>query len=430
MEYRTFLIKYAEIGTKGKNRYKFEDHLCKRMRQRLKALGDFEVRREYGRIFVDAKSDFDYDEAMNRLTKIFGISGICPVMQIDSLEYEDIAKGVVEYVKEEYSAQLLPEGFIAKTSQEQLAETDENASKVQPEKTGLNAARLTFKMNVRRHNKEYPINSMEMAARLGGEVLDNFETRGMKVDVHKPQIIIDVEIRNVAYIYSKIIPGACGLPVGTNGKAISLLSGGIDSPVATYMIAKRGVEMEAVYFNAPPYTSERAKDKVKELGRIVSQFAGPIKLHIVNFTDCQLAIYKNCPHDELTIIMKRLMFRMAEDIAKKDDCQCIVTGESIGQVSSQTTFSLGVINEAVNDIPVFRPLIGMDKQEIVDISQKIGTYETSILPYEDCCTIFVAKHPVTKPTLEAIKESEEKLVGIIEPLYETALNTAEVVYLK
>ena len=400
MEYRTFLIKYAEIGTKGKNRYKFEDHLCKRMRQRLKALGDFEVRREYGRIFVDAKSDFDYDEAMNRLTKIFGISGICPVMQIDSLEYEDIAKGVVEYVKEEYS------------------------------KTGSNTARLTFKMNVRRHNKEYPINSMEMAARLGGEVLDNFETRGMKVDVHKPQIIIDVEIRNVAYIYSKIIPGACGLPVGTNGKAISLLSGGIDSPVATYMIAKRGVEMEAVYFNAPPYTSERAKDKVKELGRIVSQFAGPIKLHIVNFTDCQLAIYKNCPHDELTIIMKRLMFRMAEDIAKKDDCQCIVTGESIGQVSSQTTFSLGVINEAVNDIPVFRPLIGMDKQEIVDISQRIGTYETSILPYEDCCTIFVAKHPVTKPTLEAIKESEEKLVGIIEPLYETALNTAEVVYLK
>ncbi len=410
MEYRTFLIKYAEIGTKGKNRYKFEDHLCKRMRQRLKALGDFEVRREYGRIFVDAKSDFDYDEAMNRLTKIFGISGICPVMQIDSLEYEDIAKGVVEYVKEEYSAQLLPEGFIAKT--------------------GSNAARLTFKMNVRRHNKEYPINSMEMAARLGGEVLDNFEARGMKVDVHKPQIIIDVEIRNVAYIYSKIIPGACGLPVGTNGKAISLLSGGIDSPVATYMIAKRGVEMEAVYFNAPPYTSERAKDKVKELGRIVSQFAGPIKLHIVNFTDCQLAIYKNCPHDELTIIMKRLMFRMAEDIAKKDDCQCIVTGESIGQVSSQTTFSLGVINEAVSDIPVFRPLIGMDKQEIVDISQKIGTYETSILPYEDCCTIFVAKHPVTKPTLEAIKESEEKLVGIIEPLYETALNTAEVVFLK
>ena len=401
MEYKTFLIKYAEIGTKGKNRYKFEDHLCKRMRQRLKPLGDFEVRREYGRIFVDAKSDFDYDEAINRLTKIFGISGVCPVMQIDSLEYNDISAGVLKYVEEEF---------------EELLDTVKGG--------------ITFKMHVRRHNKEYPINSMEMAASLGGDILDKYEEKGMKVDVHNPEYMINVEIRNVAYIFSKTIPGACGLPVGTNGKAISLLSGGIDSPVATYMIAKRGVEMEAVYFNAPPYTSERAKDKVKDLGRIVAQYAGPIKLHIVNFTDCQLAIYKNCPHDELTIIMKRLMFKMAEDIAKKDDCQCIVTGESIGQVSSQTTFSLGVINEAVKDIPVFRPLIGVDKQEIVEMSQKIGTYETSILPYEDCCTIFVAKHPVTKPTLEQIQKSEENLVGIIEPLYQTALETAEVVYLK
>ncbi|MBQ6229616.1 MAG: tRNA 4-thiouridine(8) synthase ThiI [Eubacterium sp.] len=395
MEYNTFLIKYAEIGTKGKNRYKFEDHLCKRMRQRLKALGDFEVRREYGRIFVVAKSDFDYDEAVTRLTRIFGISGVCPVMVIESLEYKDISEGLVKYVGEEFDDK-----------------------------------RFTFKMNVRRHNKDYPINSMEMAAELGGDVLEKYEAEGMKVDVHSPEHIIHVEIRNIAYIYSKVIPGACGLPVGTNGKAISLLSGGIDSPVATYMIAKRGVEMEAVYFNAPPYTSERAKDKVKELGRIVAQYSGPIKLHIVNFTDCQLAIYKNCPHDELTIIMKRLMFRMAEDIAKKDDCQCIVTGESIGQVSSQTTFSLGVINEAVKDVPVFRPLIGVDKQEIVEMSQKIGTYETSILPYEDCCTIFVAKHPVTKPTLEQIKKSEENLVGIIEELYDKALETAEVVYLK
>ena len=415
MEYKTFLIKYAEIGTKGKNRYKFEDHLCKRMRQRLKPLGDFEVRREYGRIFVDAKSDFDYDEAINRLTRIFGISGVCPVMEIDSLQYEDISKGLLQYVEAEFGGLLGNAGNGVEG-----AGLSGNSSE----------GRLTFKMNVRRHNKEYPINSMEMAASLGGDILDVFENRGMKVDVHHPEHMINVEIRNVVYIYSKIIPGACGLPVGTNGKAISLLSGGIDSPVATYMIAKRGVEMEAVYFNAPPYTSERAKDKVKDLGRIVAQYAGPIKLHIVNFTDCQLAIYKNCPHDELTIIMKRLMFRMAEDIAKKDDCQCIVTGESIGQVSSQTTFSLRVINEAVKDIPVFRPLIGVDKQEIVEMSQKIGTYETSILPYEDCCTIFVAKHPVTKPTLEQIKKSEENLVGIIEPLYETALETAEVVYLK
>lgn len=409
MEYNTFLIKYAEIGTKGKNRYKFEDHLCKRMRQRLKALGNFELRREYGRIFVVAKSDFDYDEAINRLTRIFGISGVCPVMEIDSLEYEDISAGVVKYVHEEFSD-------ILKTAAKFRRSEDEAA--------------VTFKMNVRRHNKEYPINSMEMAARLGGDVLAKYEHAGMKVDVHKPEYVINVEIRNVVYIYSKIIPGACGLPVGTNGKAISLLSGGIDSPVPTYMIAKRGVEMEAVYFNAPPYTSERAKDKVKELGTIVSQYAGPIKLHIVNFTDCQLAIYKNCPHDELTIIMKRIMFRMAEDIAKRDDCQCIVTGESIGQVSSQTTFSLKVIHDAVKEVPVYRPLIGMDKQEIIEMSQKIGTYETSILPYEDCCTIFVAKHPVTKPTLQQIIESEKKLEGIIEPLYEEALNGAEIVYLK
>lgn len=420
MEYKTFLIKYAEIGTKGKNRYKFEDHLCKRMRQRLKPLGDFEVRREYGRIFVDAKSDFDYDEAINRLTRIFGISGVCPVMEIDSLLYEDISKGLIQYVEEEFGSLL-----CRVNSGVEIAEMEASGAKADALRRNL-----TFKMNVRRHNKEYPINSMEMAASLGGDILDVFEDRGMKVDVHHPEYMINVEIRNVVYIYSKIIPGACGLPVGTNGRAISLLSGGIDSPVATYMIAKRGVEMEAVYFNAPPYTSERAKDKVKELGRIVAQYAGPIKLHIVNFTDCQLAIYKNCPHDELTIIMKRLMFKMAEDIAVKDDCQCIVTGESIGQVSSQTTFSLGVINEAVKEIPVFRPLIGVDKQEIVEMSQKIGTYETSILPYEDCCTIFVAKHPVTKPTLEQIKKSEENLIGIIEPLYETALETAEVVYLK
>ena len=229
MEYNTFLIKYAEIGTKGKNRYKFEDHLCKRMRQRLKALGNFEVRREYGRIFVVAKSDFDYDEAINRLTRIFGISGVCPVMEIDSLEYEDISAGVVKYVDEEFSD-------ILKTAAKFRRSEDEAA--------------VTFKMNVRRHNKEYPINSMEMAARLGGDVLAKYEDAGMKVDVHKPEYVINVEIRNVVYIYSKIIPGACGLPVGTNGKAISLLSGGIDSPVATYMIAKRGVEMEAVYFNA------------------------------------------------------------------------------------------------------------------------------------------------------------------------------------
>ena len=396
MNYKTFIIKYAEIGTKGKNRYVFEDILCHRMRQRLKPLGEFTVKRDYGRIYVTTKQDeYDYDEMMRRLTKIFGITGVCPVSEVKEITYENIASALVEYVDSEYD--------------------DKNFS---------------FKMHVRRNNKTFPINSMEMDAKLGGELLDKFESEGLHVDVHKPDVKIEVEIREKVYIYSKIIPGPGGLPVGTNGRAISLLSGGIDSPVATYMIAKRGVEMEAVYFNAPPYTSERAKDKVKKLGTIVSQFAGPIKLNIVNFTEIQLAIYDNCPHDELTIIMKRFMFRVAEDLAKRDDCQCIVTGESIGQVSSQTTQSLMVINDAVSDIPVFRPLIGMDKQEIIEVSKAIDTYETSILPYEDCCTIFVAKHPVTKPKLEQILKSEEKLKGIIEPLYEKAMNEIETVYLK
>ena len=394
MDYRMLLIKYAEIGTKGKNRYVFEDILCKRMRARLRPFGKFEVRREYGRIFVEAFSEYDFDDVIHVLKQIFGIVGICPVHVVEQPTYENITAGLLQYVEKEYEDK-----------------------------------HFTFKMHVRRNDKNFPISSMDMNARLGGELLDRYSEEGLSVDVHEPQELINVEIRNRAYIYSKVIPGPGGLPVGTNGKAISLLSGGIDSPVATYMIAKRGVEMEAVYFHAPPYTSERAKDKVKELGRIVAQYAGPIMLHIIPFTDCQLAIYDNCPHDQLTIIMKRFMFRMAQDLAEKNDCQCIVTGESIGQVSSQTTFSLGVINE-VAKIPVFRPCIGMDKQEIIDLSEKIGTYETSVLPYEDCCTTFVAKHPVTKPTLEMIEKSEQKLKGIMEPLYEKAIADEEIVVLR
>ena len=394
MNYKMFLIKYAEIGTKGKNRYVFEEILCKRMRARLKPLGKFEVKRAYGRIYIEAFSEYDYDEVISRLKDIFGIAGICPVSVVNELEYDSIAKELVTFIGREY----------------------ENKN-------------FTFKMHVRRNNKNFPIESMEMNSRLGGELLDAYENEGLSVDVHKPDVMIDVEIRDSVYIYSKIIPGPGGLPVGTNGKAVALLSGGIDSPVAAYMIAKRGVEIEAVYFHAPPFTSERAKEKVKDLAKIVAKYSGPIKLHVVNFTECQLAIYDNCPHDQLTIIMKRIMFKMAEDIAKKDDCQCIVTGESIGQVSSQTTFSLGVINEAV-DMAVFRPLIGLDKQEIIDIAEKIGTYETSILPYEDCCTTFVAKHPVTKPTLDLIQKSEKKLEGIIEPLYKEALETVEVINIR
>lgn len=393
MDYKMFLIKYAEIGTKGKNRYVFEEALCKRMRARLRSLGSFEVRREYGRIFVVAQSEYDYDDVIKAFGQVFGIVGICPVRVLENMEISEIGKAVVEHVNDEY-----------------------------PNKD------FTFKVEARRNNKSYPLNSMEINCEVGHDVITAYPT--LKVEVHKPDVKLYIEVRDVVYIYSKILPGPGGLPVGTNGKAMSLLSGGIDSPVATYMIAKRGVEIEAVYFHAPPYTSERAKQKVIDLGTIVSQYAGPIKLNIVNFTDVQLCIYENCPHDELTIIMKRIMYKMAQDLALRNDCQCIVTGESIGQVSSQTTHSLSVIDEAINEVPVFRPCIGMDKQEIIDVSEKIETYETSILPYEDCCTIFVAKHPVTRPKLDKILNSEQNLVGKIEEVYEKALNTIETVVMR
>lgn len=268
------------------------------------------------------------------------------------------------------------------------------------------------------------MDSMTLNMELGGAVLDAYPN--MKVDVHHPEVFLTVEVRNKIYIYSEIIPGPGGMPVGTNGSAMLLLSGGIDSPVAGYMIAKRGVKIDAVYFHAPPYTSERAKQKVVDLAKLVARYSGPIRLHVVNFTEIQLAIYEKCPHDELTIIMRRYMMKIAEHFAKQSNCLALVTGESIGQVASQTMHSLYVTNE-VCDMPVFRPCIGMDKNDIVALSEKIGTYETSILPYEDCCTIFVAKHPVTKPRLDVIKKSERKLDDCIDELMKIALETEEVI---
>ena len=268
---------------------------------------------------------------------------------------------------------------------------------------------------------------MELNRELGGVVLDAFPE--MKVDVHKPDMMLHVEIREKLYIYSIEIPGPGGMPVGSNGKSMLLLSGGIDSPVAGYMIAKRGVKIDAVYFHAPPYTSDRAKQKVIDLAKLVSRYAGPVYLHIINFTEIQLYIYEKCPHEELTIIMRRYMMKIAEEIAKNTGCLGLITGESIGQVASQTVQSLAVTNE-VCELPVFRPLIGFDKMEIVEVSEKIGTYETSILPFEDCCTIFVAKHPVTKPNLNIIKRHEQNLSEKIDEMVKTAIDTAEVVIAK
>lgn len=388
--YKAFLIKYAEIAIKGKNRYIFEDALVAQIKYQLKNVeGKFRIVKEMGRIFIYTEGEFDYDETIEALKRVFGIFSICPAVVLEDEGFEKLSQEVTEYVKRLYGEKA-----------------------------------LTFKVNTRRNKKTYPMQSMEISSALGGAILD--ACPNMKVDVHKPDVFVNVEIRNKIYLYSENIPGPGGMPLGTNGSAMLLLSGGIDSPVAGYMIAKRGVTLDAVYFHAPPYTSERAKQKVVDLAKLVAKYSGPISLHVVNFTDIQLYIYDKCPHEELTIIMRRYMMKIAEEFAKKDGCLGLITGESIGQVASQTIHSLAATND-VCTMPVFRPVIGFDKQEIVDVALKINTYETSILPYEDCCTIFVAKHPVTKPNLQIIKRSEEKLQEKIDEMMREAVETAETI---
>ncbi len=388
--FKTFLIKYAEIGIKGKNRHLFEDALIHQMKYALKKCdGQFLIHKTQGRIYVDARTDFDFDEVVEHLQRVFGISGICPVVCVEDEGFEKLCDAVVKYIADVY-----------------------------PERN------KTFKINARRARKDYPKDSMTINMDMGEAVLNAYPD--MRVDVHNPDILLSIEVREKIYIYSEIIPGPGGMPVGTGGKAMLLLSGGIDSPVAGYMIAKRGVKIDAVYFHAPPYTSDRAKQKVVDLARIVSRYTGPIYLHVINFTDIQLYIHEKCPHEELTIIMRRYMMRIAEQIAKETECLGLITGESIGQVASQTMHSLIATNE-VCELPVYRPLIGFDKQEIVEVAEKIDTFETSILPYEDCCTIFVAKHPVTKPNVNIIRRHEHNLDERIGELVRTALETDELI---
>ncbi len=388
--YQAFLVKYAEIGIKGKNRYKFENALCEQVRYHLEKIeGDFEVKREQGRIFVEATGEFDFDDAIQAMQHVFGVSSISPVQVIEDKSWENLTEKVGDFLEQQYED-----------------------------------AEFTFKVKARRSDKHYVYTSPEICTEMGAAILERFPK--LRVDVHAPEVLIWVEVRDKAYVYSKVYAGAGGMPLGTNGKAMLLLSGGIDSPVAGYMIAKRGVYIDAVYFHAPPYTSERAKQKVVDLAKIVSGYVGPIRLHVVDFTEIQMYIYETCPHEELTIIMRRYMMRIAQDLAEKNDCLGLITGESIGQVASQTMHSLAATND-VCTMPVYRPLIGFDKQEIVELSEKIGTYETSILPYEDCCTIFVAKHPVTKPQVEIIRRSEKKLAGKMDEMYRKAMDTVEVI---
>ncbi len=396
MQYHAFIIKYAEIGVKGKNRYVFEDALVRQIKRVLaKCDGTFDISKVAGRVYIQAEN-FDFNETVDQLKTVFGVTGICPAVTINRdgenhlPDLDGVTKAVLDFIDGVY-----------------------------PDKN------KTFKVKVRRVDKSYPMDSMEMAAELGGRILDAFDE--MKVDVHNPDILLNVEIREQLNIFSEVIPGPGGMPIGTAGKAMLLLSGGIDSPVAGYMVAKRGVDIEAIYFNAPPYTSEKAKQKVVDLAKVISRYTGKVRLHVINFTDIQMYIYEKCPHDELTIIMRRYMMRIADTIAANTGCMGLITGESIGQVASQTMQSLMCTGEVVTDMPVYRPLIAFDKQDIVDISVKIDAYETSILPYEDCCTIFVAKHPVTKPRGDIIRKHEENLFEKIDELVQTALDTDEII---
>lgn len=384
------LLKYGEIALKGLNKPLFERKLLDNIKSRLDRIGGFRVRRAQSTVYVEPLDESaDMQEALKILEKIFGIVNICPVVECEK-NMESIARTAIECVNE-----LSPNG-------------------------------KSFKVEAKREDKKFPLNSPQIARELGGMILDGVE--GLHVDVHNPDIMVNVEIRQEAYVYTSKIKGAGGMPVGTNGKSTILLSGGIDSPVAGYMIAKRGVELEAVHFHSHPYTSDRAKEKVIDLAKEMAQCAGKIRLHIVPFTEIQLAIIDKCPENYLTVIMRRIMMRIAEKISINNGSAALITGESIGQVASQTMESLVCTDNAVS-IPVFRPLIGMDKEEIVTISKKIETYETSILPYEDCCTIFVPKHPKTKPVLAEIIEAEKALADI-EEMINKAIEEEEILVIK
>lgn len=361
------LCKYGEIALKGDNRSSFEDMLVKNIKRRLKHIGKFEYSRRQSTIYIEPCEDADIEAALGCLKNVFGIGAIqrCAVFEKD---FDAVCANVGEYLKSAL----------------------ENAK--------------TFKVEAKRSDKSFPLKSPDIQQRLGDVVLDNFPHLG--VDVHNPEVTVRLEIRdNGAYLSAERIIGAGGMPVGSSGKALLMLSGGIDSPVAGYMMAKRGLVVDCIHYISPPYTSDRARMKVEALCEEMTEFCGNIIFYCVPFTEIQEAIRDNCPEEYFTVIMRRLMVKIANRVCRRDGYGAIITGESLAQVASQTLPALGCTNAAA-EFPVFRPVIGMDKIEITDISRKIGTYETSILPYEDCCTVFSPKHPRTRPTIEEVIEAE------------------------
>ena len=366
---KIILVRYGEIILKGLNRPVFEDKLIKDIRKALSEIGSFKIEKSQGRIYIEPH-DNNIESACNMLKKVFGIVSLSIAWKVKT-DF-DIIKAAAESVVNDV--------------------VDDKAR--------------TFKVETKRGDKKFPLKSPEVSAEIGAHLLSVFPN--LKVDVINPDFIVYIEIREDSYIHTRIDEAACGLPSCTNGKGMLLISGGIDSPVAGWMLAKRGMEIEAVHFESYPYTTERSREKVIELTRILSGYNLKIKLIMVSFTEIQETILQKCPHDQVTIIMRRFMMRIARNLALIDGCQALVTGESLGQVASQTMQGLSVTDSVV-DMPVFRPLIGMDKVEIIDIARRIGTFDTSILPYEDCCTLFVAKHPVTRPRKDIIDHSESVL---------------------
>ncbi|MGL4913550.1 MAG: tRNA uracil 4-sulfurtransferase ThiI [Romboutsia sp.] len=384
--YNILIVKYGEIGVKGKNRYLFENKLIKNVKNMLKPMGDFNVYKEFGRIYVDLE-DYDYEELIEEVKKVFGIVGVCPAVRAEK-DYDKLKELALAMLEEKI---------------------EEGAK--------------SFKVESRRGDKSLPLTSQEMSLDIGGYLVSQVKDR-IVVDVRNPEVKIKCEYReNHVMVYSDTVAGYGGLPLGTNGKALSLLSGGIDSPVASWMVAKRGMDLECIHFHSYPFTSEKSQEKVRDLGKILAKYCGRIRLHKVNILEIQKAIGLSCKEEEMTIISRRFMMQIAERVAEKRYCDALITGESIGQVASQTIQGLTCTNASVS-LPVFRPLIAMDKTEIVDIAQKIGTFETSILPEEDCCTVFSPKKPVTKPKLDRIEMSERKLD--VEKLIQDAIDGIEV----
>ena len=378
------MIKCGEIVLKGLNRHRFEEALMKNIKFRMRDLGKVTIRCAQSTMYLESETA-DIDVMFERLKNVFGISNISKVHNVPK-DMDEICRLALRL-------------------------TEESGAK-------------TFKVETKRSDKKFPLNSPQISSQVADFIYDNIPG-GIEAEMKNPDVTVRVDVRDrECYVYTERVKGAGGMPVGTNGKATLLLSGGIDSPVAGYMIAKRGVELNAVHFHSYPYTSERAKEKVVELARLLSKYCGNFKLHVVPFTELQLAIHEHCPEDEGTIIMRRVMARIAEKIAVSTDSKALITGESIGQVASQTMDSLAVTNHGL-DLPIFRPLIGFDKDEIVQIARKIDTFETSIEPYEDCCTVFVAKHPKTKPRLADIQKSESNFD--FTPLIEKAIEETEII---